>query len=258
MHELGKTDFDQPWPQSYDCIVLDEVDSTMDEARRRLPELTRPTWIFARNQSAPRGRRGRVWHMPEGNFSATLVMRPDEPIAHAALRAFTAGLAMLSALSPYSAVGEFALKWPNDVLLYKRKIAGILLESESLKDKCQWLSIGFGANLRGAPASSDLEPQAIPATSLRQDGHTVPRPEDVLHRLACSFADWERIFRDYGFESVGKMWIGYAYGLDQPVVARMGKREVRGIFRTIDLDGNLILKMDDGSFERIAAADLFF
>ena len=74
--------------------VLAEVDSTNSEAARLAPRLTQPTWILARRQTAARGRRGRAWAAPEGNFFATLVMRPSgDPVA-AAQRSFVAALAL--------------------------------------------------------------------------------------------------------------------------------------------------------------------
>ena len=107
------------WPLGYGRRVLARVDSTLDEARRMTPGLTGPEWILAHEQTAARGRRGRAWKMPVGNFAATLILRPTEPVAQAALRSFVAALALHDALA--SAVGEsagLALKWPNDCLLY--------------------------------------------------------------------------------------------------------------------------------------------
>ncbi|HMS80880.1 MAG TPA: hypothetical protein PKC20_15385, partial [Burkholderiaceae bacterium] len=59
------------WPEGYHLVTLDEVDSTMAEARRRAPALTGPTWIMAKRQVSARGRRNRPWIMPEGNLAAT-------------------------------------------------------------------------------------------------------------------------------------------------------------------------------------------
>ena len=74
------------WPEGYSLVVLDEVDSTMAEARRRAPMLDRPTWIMAREQTNAKGRRGRTWLGGNGNLAATLIYRPWCSPAEAARR----------------------------------------------------------------------------------------------------------------------------------------------------------------------------
>ena len=114
------------WPEGVARHVLAEVDSTNSEAARLAPQLTQPTWIMAHRQTAARGRRGRAWISPEGNFAATLVMRPGGEPAAAALRSFVAALALADALALVVGPGAvIALKWPNDVLLNGGKVAGI-------------------------------------------------------------------------------------------------------------------------------------
>ena len=148
------------WPEGYDKRILEEVSSTMDAAAAVATELTRPTWIFARQQTGARGRRGRAWAMPEGNFAATLLLKPEGAVGQVALRSFAAALALDAALQAVGVPeGDLALKWPNDVLYRGGKLAGILLESEAMPQPTPakaatgvaWLSIGFGVNLAAAP-----------------------------------------------------------------------------------------------------------
>ena len=127
--------------------MLDAVDSTNAEAARLAPTLLKPTWIMARRQTAARGRRGRPWEMPPGNFAATLVMRPGGHPTWAALRSFVAANAVYATLDMYARDASLALKWPNDVLLSGGKVAGILLESTGKGKTVDWLSIGIGVNL---------------------------------------------------------------------------------------------------------------
>ena len=88
-----------PWPERTGRIILDETDSTMAEAARRVATLSRPTWIMARHQTAGRGRRGRTWANPGGNFAATYVLKPGGNAASAALRSFMAANALFEALA---------------------------------------------------------------------------------------------------------------------------------------------------------------
>ncbi len=87
------------WPAGTGRILLDETDSTNAEALRRAGELAPPAWILAHRQTAGRGRRGRPWRMPEGNFAATLLCHPPQRPAQAALLSFVAALALHDALA---------------------------------------------------------------------------------------------------------------------------------------------------------------
>ena len=131
------------WPDGYGRLVCESIDSTLSEAARRAPELTGPLWILAEEQTAARGRRGRSWATPKGNFAGTLMMRRVEAPGIAALRSFVASLALRRAFVRVTGdEGAFALKWPNDVLLNGGKVAGILLETIG-----DHLAIGIGVNL---------------------------------------------------------------------------------------------------------------
>ena len=136
------------WPHGYGYLPLGEVTSTLDEARARVGEMSGPTWITATHQTAARGRRGRPWSNPAGNFAGTLVLPNLTDPASAALRSFTTALALDEALTTLTGRPEaFALKWPNDVLLNGSKLAGILLESLTERGHLTGLVIGIGVNL---------------------------------------------------------------------------------------------------------------
>ena len=155
------------WPEGYGRRVLGSVDSTNAEAARRAPELSGPEWILALEQTAARGRRGRAWANPPGNFAATLVMRPTESPDRVALRSFVAALALHDALVAATGRAQgLALKWPNDVLLNGGKLAGILLESAGRGSALSHFAIGVGVNLADAPAAGALEPGAARPVSL--------------------------------------------------------------------------------------------
>ena len=109
-------------------LILDEVDSTNAEARRRAEagELG-PLWIVARRQTAGRGRRGRDWSSDAGNLFATLLTTTRKPPAEAAQVTFLAALAVADLLDAFARPGAVSIKWPNDVMLAGRKAAGVLL-----------------------------------------------------------------------------------------------------------------------------------
>lgn len=244
------------WPDGVGRHVLARVDSTMAEAARRAVSLAGPEWVLALSQTAGRGRRGRVWSMPAGNFAASLILRPEGPADRIALRSFTAALALRDALVAVGCpAGALGLKWPNDVLLHGGKLAGILLESlGDGKGGVVHLIIGVGVNLAAVPEADALERGALAPVSLREAGVTVA-PEDFLDALAPAYAEWEHSLSTFGFGPTRNAWLANAARLGEVITARLPGEEIRGTFRNVDETGNLILDTAKGE-RRIAAADI--
>ncbi len=230
--------------------MLDTVDSTLDEARRRGGP--GPTWILATMQSAARGRRGRPWRMAAGDFAATLILPvPGGPQAMA-LRSFVAALALHDALTAACGPLDLTLKWPNDVLLSGGKLAGILLEVLGPGT----LAVGIGVNLVSAPDAAEVEPGALrPAALPEAHASAALAPETLLDRLAPAFARWEAVLSTEGFAAVRAAWLGRAAGLGGPVRARTGGEDLRGRFEGIDAAGHLILATAGGR-RHLPAADI--
>ncbi|SDY07232.1 biotin--[acetyl-CoA-carboxylase] ligase [Citreimonas salinaria] len=244
------------WPAGYGRRVLDEVDSTMTEAARVADALAGPEWIMARRQSAARGRRGRPWRDPGGNFAATLVMRTPGGPGQAALRSFTTALALREAFAALTHAPEaLALKWPNDVLVNGGKAAGILLETVGARGGS--LAIGVGVNLISAPGADAVEPGAVPPVSLLAETGLRIEPEAMLDALATAFAAWEDRLVTYGFAPVRTAWLSHAARLGEVVTARLPQDRIEGIFETVDESGAIVLKTAQGR-RAIAAADIFF
>lgn len=243
------------WPEGYERIIFDEIDSTSAYAAQVGAALTVPTWILAHRQTMARGRRGRPWVMPEGNFAATLAMRPDAPPEKAALRSFVAALAVYDAISQVTGRTEgLSLKWPNDVLFHGGKVAGILLESTGTPPS---LAIGIGVNLLDAPSEDEVEPEAVRPVSIRGETGALITPEEFLTPLAVAFAKHEAALSAFGFAPIRAAWLMRAARLGQEITARAGAAVYKGVFESIDETGALVLKTESGR-ETVAAAEVFF
>ncbi len=243
------------WPEGVGRIILPEIDSTNAEAARQAPSLSAPTWLLALRQTQGRGRRGRVWHDPDGNFAATYVALPDGPPDQVALRSFVAALALHDALVQATGRAEaFALKWPNDVLLNGGKVAGILLESVGHGTQVGHLAIGIGVNLRSAPPA---EAGATQPVSLMNETGVEIAPEAFLDLLAPAFARWEGQLAQLGFAPIRTAWLARAAHLGQTITARTVTASFTGTFEGIDATGGLQLR-DAHGLRTIAAADVYF
>jgi len=243
------------WPPGYALLELDEIDSTNEEARRRaVAGEQRPLWIAASRQSAGRGRRGREWQSSPGNLFATLLLRPEKPAGECAQLSFIAALAVSDMLAQFAPHASLALEWPNDVLVSGRKIAGILLESESGADgMAAWLAVGVGVNLAIFPEDTEF-----PAISLAALGAALPAPKDALLHLAAAFAKWYEVWRAAGFAPVREGWLARASGLGSRIRVRLANEEIIGVFQGIDESGALLLGLPGGLTRAIAAGEVLF
>jgi BirA family biotin operon repressor/biotin-[acetyl-CoA-carboxylase] ligase len=242
-------------PQGCRLAALDNVTSTMDEARRLAEEGAAAwTFVWAREQSAGRGRLARNWDSPRGNLYLSILLRPDCPAVKAAQYGLLAALAIGDAIAELAPPLAVTYKWPNDVLVDGRKVAGILLESRSQSDgSLTHLILGCGVNLASHP-----EATTYPATSLHHEGLAAEITEvEVLEAFARHFRSWsERWTRD-GFAAARSAWLGRAQSLGQEIQVRLPDRSLVGVFRDLDAEGFLVLETADGHRERISSGDVF-
>ena len=121
--------------QNSDVIWLDYVDSTNEEIKRRIQELSKPTWIIAKSKLRVKGRNGNVWVSSSGNFSGSIMFFPTVERSYFHLYGFFFGVALHNTVKKIVKDGvDIRLKWPNDLMIENGKVAGILLESiQSLK-----------------------------------------------------------------------------------------------------------------------------
>jgi BirA family transcriptional regulator, biotin operon repressor / biotin---[acetyl-CoA-carboxylase] ligase len=244
------------WPAGIGRVVIDVVDSTNDEARRRLAAGQRgPLWVAARRQLAGRGRERRPWSTEQGNLAATLILPFSGTPGEAARLGFPASLAVAELFDVLVPGLRIALKWPNDVLLNGRKASGILLENfgPGLGDGLA-VAIGIGVNLASHPQPGEMR---WPATSVAAETGAAPDFDHALSLLAQGMERWLGVLERRGFEAVRTAWLARADRLGQVIDARLPRGTLTGRFAEIDADGALVLETAEGT-RRIAAGDVFF
>jgi len=239
-------------------LVHPRLGSTNDEARR-LAEAGAPagTAVVALAQDGGRGRRGRVWHSPPGNLHFSLILRPARPMVEAAQLSFVAALALAEVVGPWlPEPAACRLKWPNDVLVYGRKVAGILVEAEGTADGrlAAWVVLGIGVNLRHCPDDTPY-----PATSLLAEAGQAPEPEVMARALGAALLAGQGRWLAQGFAPIRTAWLERAHGLGQGVTVQLAAETVPGRFEDLDPEGALVLSpADGGPPRRILAGDVFF
>jgi BirA family biotin operon repressor/biotin-[acetyl-CoA-carboxylase] ligase len=226
------------------------LSSTQDLAR----ELARAgaaegTVVLAGRQTAGQGRLGRYWVSPAGGLYLTVVLRP--PAEHLKALVIVAALAVARAIERLAGL-ETSLKWPNDVLVAGRKIAGILSESELRGKSVSYALVGIGLNVNTDMAAY---PQSAPlATSVM----TELGRETSREALAAGILnEFEALYRAaLAGEPIDQEWRARLGMLGKEVRAHLGDRVEEGLAEDVDRDGNLILRRSDGSRLAIAAGDV--
>ena len=246
-----------PVPPGCRLVAYDSLGSTSDEAKRLAAAGAAPwTVVWARTQTAGRGRRGRHWESPAGNLYASILLRPDCPPAAAVQLGFVAALAVADALAPVldDRVGGGArlrLKWPNDVLLDGAKVAGILPETGiSGGTGVDWVVVGIGINVADFPADTRLG-----ATSLAAAGLTCT-VEALLPALLRGLMAEVETWQTAGFGAVRAAWLKRAAPVGAPISVRLADGVVSGRFGGLDAGGALVLQSEAG--ERVVTAGEVF
>jgi BirA family biotin operon repressor/biotin-[acetyl-CoA-carboxylase] ligase len=213
-----------------------------------------PLWVVAQQQTAGRGRRGRPWQSQPGNLYASVLLSGVAPAAALPELSFVAGLALHDAVlaaCPGLASARLRLKWPNDLCLDGRKLAGILIEGSAGAGRVISV-IGFGVNCRAHPGDA-----AMPATDLAAAGFDVG-PSALLVALEAALGRRRSEWRaGENFAATRAAWLDRAAGLGAPIEVRLGDRTLDGTFAAIDAAGCLVLRRPDGAYETIRAGDIF-
>lgn len=209
--------------------LFDEVASTMDEAHRLAREgAPAGTCVIADTQTAGRGRGGKVWASePGAGLWLTVLERPDSASGLDVL-SLRLGVAVAPVLQSYAGA-DVRLKWPNDLYVGARKLAGILVEARWREGVVEWVAIGIGVNLR-------VPPPPTAAASLR-DG---TKRDDVLRSLVPAM---RRAAAARGPLSGAER---AEYALRDLAVGRRCTQPVEGIVRGITDDGSLVVATDSG------------
>lgn len=202
-------------------------------------------WLRAVEQSAGRGRLGRLWVSPPGNLYASTLVRllPHDPAP--ATLALVASVALDEVLRAYGA--DTWIKWPNDLFIGDAKLTGILLERAG-----DAVIVGIGVNLAHHPEALD---RAV--TSLAAHGLGAPDPALFLRDLAEAFARWLATWRS-SIDPVRWRWLERAHPVGTALSARLpGQPPVDGLFDGLDDGGALRLRLPSGAVQVIHAGDVF-
>jgi len=231
-----------PLKQAWSFFVLDSTDSTNAEALRRLNNGVEPPFlILSERQTAGRGRRGRKWVSPFAeNLYYSLVLRIEGGARQLEGLSLVVGLAVLRVLRD-AGLTEVGLKWPNDLLVSGRKIAGILLElAGDPADVCH-VVIGIGININMQAMCEEIDQ---PWTSLRIETGELADRNVLVCRLNEQLQNYLSKHKTLGFSALRAEWEANHLLQERSVMLTAGSQQVEGVVLGIDRRGALRLRVD--------------
>jgi BirA family biotin operon repressor/biotin-[acetyl-CoA-carboxylase] ligase len=236
--------------------VFQETTSTNDVAARLARGgAEEGAVVFAESQTKGRGRMGRAWISPAGKgLWFTVLLRPDCPPQGTTQLTVAAATALARAITLQTGLVP-EIKWPNDILIRGKKIAGILTELRAELDRVQevLLGIGMDVNLEADDFAGDLRRTA---TSLRiETGQKVNRAELAVAVLRELDRDYQMVMEGH-FDVLAEQWEARCSTLGCQVAIRFGDRVIRGRADSLDNDGALLVRGLHGHLERIVGGDV--
>jgi BirA family biotin operon repressor/biotin-[acetyl-CoA-carboxylase] ligase len=215
------------------------------------------TVTVAQTQMAGRGRLEREWISPRGGLWFSIVLRPDQKAHEAVKLVFVGSLAVAEVLhEKYGMRTE--TKWPNDVLVNGKKICGILAEMNTKCENVNYAILGVGINANFCAEDVLSESVKTTATSIQNELGKKIRLESLLKALLEKMESIYDTYMGAGFTSLLERWKRHAAFLGHRVVVTNQNEELKGLALNVDLEGALILKLEDGTTRRILVGDLVF
>lgn len=233
-----------------------EVASTQDLARTAAEQGAPEGYlVIAERQQSGRGRMGRSWVSPYGKgIWMSMVLRPNVPIHCAPQLTLLAAVALCRSLRRVTGL-PIGIKWPNDLLVGRRKISGILLESAAEDERLKYIvaGIGISVNLSEADYPEEMLEKAV---SLRI---AADRPMNRTDMLADFLSEWESLYELFlkeGFRPIATLWESMAVSLGQKVKLTTPQGELTGIPEALDDSGAIKVRREDGSLVTIFSAEM--
>jgi BirA family transcriptional regulator, biotin operon repressor / biotin---[acetyl-CoA-carboxylase] ligase len=239
-----------------DIRVFEETSSTNDIVEKLARDGVREgVAVFAEAQSKGRGRLGRKWLSPSHTgLWFSVLLRPDLPPQAATQLTVAAATSLVRAIRQVAGLSP-EIKWPNDILLNGRKVAGVLTELSAELDHVKYIVLGMGVDVN--LNSGDFPPELRKlATSIKiETGRSVRRAElaaAILHELDRDYA----LICTRRFSKLADEWESQCSTLGHRVSIRVGARLIQGQAESLDEDGALLLRTEHGRLERIIGGDV--
>ena len=242
--------------KNYLIHQFDEVESTNDLAFSLVEnkQIFANQIIVANKQNKGRGRLNRNWESPKGNLYFSLVLQPKiaiEKTSQISLVAICAlQIAVAKIFQQQNIVAKIQNKWPNDLLIDQKKVAGILLESKISNKNCDFAILGIGVNINSNPTQT-----LFPSTNIKNFSCEI----SASKMLEFFLEEFENLYENwliFGFKNIRNLWHKNAYNLNSKININLGNSKIEGLFQEIDEEGNIVIKNHNNETKKISFGDV--
>lgn len=238
-------------------LCLKETDSTNSVAFKMAEEgAPEGTVVIADTQSAGKGRLGRVWLSPPGvNLYCSVVLRPAIAPVAACQLTFLSVVAVARAVERCTKLKP-QIKWPNDILINGKKVAGLLNEMNAETEKVNFVVLGIGVNLNLRMSTLSQGLLRHPATSLLEEGG---EEVDRIRFTRVLLEELDQLYGNFLVEGDGPVraeWLARSAIKGRSVKVSQQNREFRGVVQGVDSFGALLVLLSDGTLETVLSGDV--
>lgn len=239
-----------------DIRVFQETTSTSDVAEKLARDgVKEGVVVFAESQTKGRGRLGRRWLSPPGKgLWFSVLLRPDLRPQEATQLTIAAATALRRAIQIETGLSP-DIKWPNDILIRGRKVAGILTELSAELDRVKHVLLGIGVDVNLTAGELPIELRRSVTSLKAETGKSVFRPALAVAILRELDADYARVCGGQ-FAGVAEEWARFCTTRGEEVTIVMGERRVRGRAEALDEAGALLVRTEHGHLERVIGGDV--
>ena len=239
-----------------DIRVFEQTTSTNDVIERLARDgVKEGAVVFAESQTKGRGRLGRAWMSPaRKGLWFSVLLRPDLRPQETTRLTVASATALRRAIQSETGLNP-EIKWPNDILIRSRKVAGILTEMSAELDKVRHVILGIGVDVNLSANEFPAELRKT-ATSLKiEASEAISRAELATAILRELDSDYARVCGNL-FANVADEWEAHCTTIGRAVTIQIGGRRVSGRAESLDDDGALLLRTEHGHLERITGGDV--
>ena len=237
-------------------IVFDEIPSTNSEAKELAQKGEEEgTVVITKVQKNGRGRFDRLWESPEGGLYLSIILRPDYPPNKTTVLPLVSSLAVSKTINSYNLSSK--IKWPNDIRVNGKKIAGILLESEVDENRLEYVILGIGVNLN---TDTNLFSEEIRffSTSLSEEIRTSVDYHDFMKKLLFNLDIYYKLFLNKKYDNIIKEWKNQSDTIGKRVRITTSSKQILGVASDIDQSGFLIVTVNSGKHKKITSGDCIY
>lgn len=245
---------------SVDFVKKLFVFGTLDSTNTMAKDLARAgaaegTVVIAQTQGQGRGRFDRIWQSPEGGMYLSLILRPQEQAKKASLLPFVAALAVAKTIDVYGV--HATIKWPNDVQVNSKKIAGILLESEINGNTINYIVVGIGINVNIDVKMLSPDIRSKSTSLIRELGHPIDYHK-FLRAFFVQFDTFYALFKKRKYQTIIDEWKSNSDTVGKVIQIQTLTETIQGIALDVDQSGFLLVRTEKEGIKKIVSGDCLY